>query len=164
MKLNDLEDLFLHELQDLHNAEQQLVEALPKMAKAAQNPQLKSAFEQHHRETTEQVRRLQRIFEMLGESPGDKTCRGMEGLVEEGEDVISENADPSVRDAGLIVAAQKVEHYEIASYGSVCVFAEMLGHGEIKAILKQTMSEEEATDKKLTQLAERVVNLEAATR
>ena len=162
MKLESLHDLFVHELQDLYSAENQLVKALPKMAAAASSRELKAGFEKHLQETQVQVRRLEQVFRELGESPGGKTCVGMQGLIDEGSKLIREDADPSVKDAGLIVAAQKVEHYEIAGYGSACVFAETLGFPNIKQLLKQTMTEEEATDKKLTQLAESTINVEAA--
>ena len=163
-KLNTLHDLLVHELQDLYDAEQRLVKALPKMAKAANTPQLKAAFESHLRETEQQVKRLEQAFTEMGLSAEAKTCAAMKGLVEEGSDMISEDADPMVKDAGLIVAAQKVEHYEIASYGSACVFAEVLGLSRVKQILKQTMAEEEAADKKLTQLAEGFINQQAVNR
>jgi len=162
MKLQSLHELFVHELQDLYSAENQLLEALPEMAEAAESAQLKSAFEMHLEETKRQVQRLDQVFKELGESAGDKTCMGMQGLIEEGSDLIDEDADPTVKDAGLIVAAQKVEHYEIAAYGSCCVFAETLGFDRIKQILKETLAEEEATDKKLSQLAESVINVQAA--
>ncbi len=162
MKLESLHDLFVHELKDLYSAENQLLEALPEMAEAAQSPELKSAFETHLTETKQQVKRLEDVFRELEESPGDETCMGMQGLIEEGSDLIDEDADPTVKDAGLIVAAQKVEHYEIAAYGSCCVFAETLGFDRVKQILKETLAEEEATDKKLSQLAESVINVQAA--
>jgi ferritin-like metal-binding protein YciE len=164
MKLESLHELFVHELQDLHNAENQLLKAIPLMAKAASSQELKTSFEKHLEETKRQVERLEDVFRELGESPKGKTCMGMKGLIEEGSEFMHEDADPSVKDAGLIVAAQKVEHYEIAGYGSCCVFAETLGFERIKGLLKQTLSEEEATDKKLSQLAESVVNIEAATK
>lgn len=162
MKLESLHELLVHELRDLYSAENQLLKALPEMAEAASFPQLKSAFQTHLQETEKQVQRLTQVFKELEESPKGETCMGMEGLIEEGKKIIEEDADPSVRDAGLIVAAQKVEHYEIASYGSACVFAETLGLDNVKQILKQTLAEEEATDKKLSQLAEGVINVEAA--
>jgi len=161
MKMTSLEDLFLHELQDIHNAEKQLIKALPKMAKSAESEHLRSAFEKHLEETKGQVERLEQVFELLGKPAKGKTCMGMQGLITEGQELISEKAEPSVKDAGLIVAAQKVEHYEIAAYGSLCVFAEMLGHKDVKKLLKQNMAEEENTDKALTQLAEDLVNYEA---
>jgi ferritin-like metal-binding protein YciE len=162
MKLESLHELFVHELQDLYSAENQLIKALPKMASAATSGELKAGFEKHLQETQVQVQRLEQVFSELGESPEGETCLGMKGLIDEGSKLIKEDADPTVKDAGLIVAAQKVEHYEIAGYGSACVFAETLGFENIKQILKQTLAEEEATDKKLTQLAEGVINVEAA--
>jgi len=162
MKLESLHDLFVHELQDLYSAENQLLEALPEMAEAAASPQLKSAFQMHFEETKRQVERLDLVFKELEESAGDEMCMGMQGLIEEGSDLIDEDADPTVKDAGLIVAAQKVEHYEMAAYGSCCVFAETLGFDRVKQLLKETLSEEEATDKKLSQLAESIINVQAA--
>jgi ferritin-like metal-binding protein YciE len=164
MKFESLHDLFVHELRDLHNSERQMLESLPKMAQAASSPELKAAFQQHEQETRQQVQRLDEVFRELGESPSEETCLGMEGLIAEGEELMEEEAESSVKDAGLIVAAQKAEHYEIAAYGSVCVFAETLGHDRAKQLLKQTMAEEEATDKKLSKLAESIINIEAATR
>jgi ferritin-like metal-binding protein YciE len=164
MKMQDLHDLFVHELKDLYSAENQLLEALPKMAEGADHPELRAAFEAHLNETEGQVRRLEQIFQQLEESPGDETCKGMEGLIEEGDKILEEDADPAVKDAALIVAAQKVEHYEMAAYGSVCVFAETLGMDDLKNMLKQTMAEEEATDQKLSRIAESIINVEAATR
>lgn len=164
MNLESLHELFVHELRDLYSAENQMLENLPEMVEAAQSQELKAAFQLHMEETTRQVERLNEIFRELGESPGDEMCMGMQGLIEEGSELIAEDADPTVKDAGLIVAAQKVEHYEIASYGSCCVFAETLGFDRIKQSLKETLSEEEATDKKLSQLAESVINVQAATK
>lgn len=164
MKLHSLHELFIHELQDLHSAEKQLLKAIPQMGKAASSSELKSAFESHLTETENQVKRLESVFAELNESPGRAVCKGMKGLIAEGSAMAKEEGDVPVKDAGLIVAAQKIEHYEIASYGSVCVFAEMLGFDRVKQILKETMAEEEAADKKLTQLAENVINIEAAAR
>lgn len=153
MSLENLHDLFVHELQDLHDAENQLLKALPLMAQAAKSPQLKKAFEMHLRETQEQIRRLEQVFKSLDESPQGKTCKGMQGLIAEAKEELGEDADPAVMDAALIVAAQKVEHYEIAGYGSVCTFARVLEYHDAARLLKQTIAEEEATDKKLTELA-----------
>lgn len=161
--MDSLQDLFIHELRDLYSAEQQILKALPRMAAAANSPDLREAFEMHLAQTKNQVKRLDQIFEELDESPQGKTCKGMEGLVEEGSEMVSEDAESAVKDAGLIVAAQKVEHYEIAGYGSVCVFAGLLGLPNIKQLLKQTMAEEEEADRKLTLIAERIVNVEALT-
>ncbi len=163
MKLNTLEDLLIHELKDLHSAETQLVKALPKMAKAATNAQLKAGFEKHLEETKGQVERLDKIGETLGRKLTGHKCKAMEGLVEEGSELISEDAEESVRDAGLIGAAQRVEHYEIAGYGTAACLARQLGHHEIADILDETLAEEKATDAKLTELAESAVNAEAAS-
>ena len=163
MALKTLKDLLVHELQDLYSAEKQIIKALPKMSKAASAPQLKAAFDSHLTETEGQVARLEQIFKELGASASGDKCKGMEGLLEEGSKMIDEDADPAVKDAGLIVAAQKVEHYEIAGYGSLCVFAELLGLGNIKQLLKQTMAQEEAADRKLTGIAETVVNANAVS-
>jgi len=160
-KIQTLEDLFLEEIKDLYHAEGQLVKALPKMAKAAKSPELKSAFQSHLEQTKGHVERLTQVFAEIGKPAKGKTCVAMKGLIEEGSELISEDAEPHVKDAGLIVAAQKVEHYEIASYGSMCVFADLLGLKAAKKLLGQTLAEEEAADKKLTQLAEGLVNQEA---
>jgi ferritin-like metal-binding protein YciE len=152
-KLVSLEDLYLHELKDVYNAEKQITKALPKLAKAASSEELKSAFEEHLQQTEEQISRLEQIFERLGESTTGPKCKGMEGLVAEGDELSKEDAEDPVRDAGLIVSAQKVEHYEIAAYGSLCTFAEILGYKEDMELLKETLNEEEETDEKLTQIA-----------
>jgi ferritin-like metal-binding protein YciE len=162
--MKSLRDLFIHELQDLYSAEQQILQALPKMAAAASSADLREGFESHTAETKVHVQRLEQIFEQMNESPKGKTCEGMKGLVDEGVALVSESADPAVKDAGLIVAAQKVEHYEIAGYGSACVFAGLLGFPSIKQLLKQTVAEEEAADAKLTRIAEPVVNAGALAR
>jgi len=160
--LNSLQDLFQDQLADLYDAENQLVKALPKMAEAASSPRLQSAFREHLEQTKGHVERLQQVFEQLGSKAKGKTCQAMEGLIEEGSELMEEKADPSVLDAGLIAAAQKVEHYEMAGYGCLYTWAEQLGHGQAAQLLKQTLSEEEQTDKKLTQIAEGMVNLQAA--
>lgn len=152
-ELENLHDLFVHELRDLFDAENQLVKAMPLMAKAAKSEELRNAFELHLRQTKEQVRRLEQVFQALGESPEGKRCKGMAGLVEEAKETIEEEADPDVRDAALIVAAQKVEHYEIAGYGSVCTFARVLKYDDALNLLKLTIDEEEKTDKLLTELS-----------
>jgi len=162
MKLNTLEALFHHELKDIYSAETQLVKALPKMAKAASNPDLKAGFEEHLEETKVQVERLQQIGEQLGKSLTGHKCKGMEGLLAEGADLINEEADDTVRDAGLIGAAQRVEHYEIAAYGTAMALATQLGFDEAADLLEETLEEEKATDAKLSELAESVVNQEAA--
>jgi ferritin-like metal-binding protein YciE len=161
VKLRTLQDLYVEELRDLYNAENQLLKALPRMAKAASASPLKAAFEAHLEETRGQVARLEQIFEGLGARAKGKKCKAMEGLIEEGKDVLSEDAEPAVLDAALIAAAQKVEHYEMASYGTVRTWALMLGHDEAAELLQQTLDEEGAADKKLTKLAESVVNVEA---
>ncbi|GAC1469463.1 MAG: ferritin-like domain-containing protein [Isosphaeraceae bacterium] len=151
-------DLYIEELRDLYSAERQIIKALPKMAKAATAPELKSAFTEHLAETKGQVERLQAIFEKLGKKATGKTCRAMEGIVIEGEELIEEKPESSVLDAGLISAAQRVEHYEIAGYGSVRTYAQTLGESEAAKLLQLTLDEEGATDKKLTALAERLIN------
>jgi ferritin-like metal-binding protein YciE len=161
MKLDSLKKLFIEELRDLYSAENQITRALPKMADAATSPELKKAFQHHLEQTKEQVNRLEQIFQKLDESPKGKTCKAMEGLVAEGEDMIKENAEPAVRDAGLIAAAQRVEHYEIAGYGTVRTYARLLGDDECVRLLQQTLDEEGETDKTLTHLAETSINIEA---
>src|ERR1700685_4311026 len=149
MQKDSLRDLYIDELRDLYSAETQLVKALPKMAKASANDELREAFENHLRETSEHVSRLEQIFEQLGEKPTGKKCMGMEGLVKEGAEVMSDDFEDAVLDAGLISAAQRVEHYEIAAYGSVIAFAELLGEEEAVSLLKETLEEEKETDEKL---------------
>lgn len=162
-KMNSLDDLLVHELRDMYNAEKQLVSALPRMAKAAEAPELKKAFETHLAETERQVERLEKCFELLGIPARGKKCEGMAGIVEEGKSVIEMDGDTNVLDAALIAAAQKAEHYEIASYGCLATYAEMLGYDQVKKLLGETLAEEEATDEKLTALAERHINREAVT-
>ncbi|MBX6316603.1 MAG: ferritin-like domain-containing protein [Isosphaeraceae bacterium] len=161
MKLESLKELFVEELRDLYHAEQQILKALPKMADAASHQELKSAFQQHLEQTKGHVERLETIFEKLGQSPKGKTCKGMEGLIREGEEMIKEDAEPEVRDAALISAAQRVEHYEIAGYGTVRTYAQLLQNDEVARLLQQTLNEEGETDKKLTRLAESTINVEA---
>lgn len=155
-----LHDLFEDQIKDLYSAENQIIKALPKMAKNATNPQLRTAFERHLEETRNQVTRLEQIAEELDFSPKGKKCAGMEGLLEEGKEVMQE-FDEDTLDAGMIGAAQKVEHYEIAAYGTARAHAEMLGYTRAARLLQQTLDEEGRTDKKLSQLAESVVNVEA---
>jgi ferritin-like metal-binding protein YciE len=162
MELQSLQDLFLHELRDIYSAEKQILKALPKMAKAASNPQLKAGFQEHLEQTKMHVERLEQIFEKLDESSRGPKCKGMEGLLEEGADMMEEEGEPEVIDAGLISAAQRVEHYEIAAYGCAKTYARVLGDTESGALLDQTLQEEGATDKKLTQLAKSSINLKAA--
>jgi ferritin-like metal-binding protein YciE len=156
MQKDSLRQLYVNELKDLYNAETQLVKALPKMAKASSNAELRQGFEEHLRQTSEQVSRLEQIFDMLGEKPTGKKCLGMEGLVKEGAETMSENYEGAVMDAAIIGAAQKVEHYEIAGYGTVRTFAELMGESEHVSLLEQTLEEEKQTDEKLTQLAEQI--------
>src|SRR6202040_1690976 len=148
--------LYIDELKDLYSAENQLVKALPKMAEAASSDELRQGFEQHLEQTKGQVQRLEKIFKALGESPKSKKCKGMEGLVEEGSEVIDEDFEGSLMDAALIGAAQRVEHYEIAAYGTVCAFAEELGETEQASLLTETLEEEKETDEKLTELAQEI--------
>jgi len=161
MKLKTLHDLFVDELKDLYNAENQILKALPKMAKAASSEELRQGFEEHLEQTHGHVERLEQIFEQLGARAKGKKCVAMEGLIDEGKELMSEDAEPSVMDAALIAAAQKVEHYEMAGYGTVRAWAEQLGLHEAANLLQQTLDEEKETDEKLTQLAESMVNQEA---
>ena len=156
MERGSLRELYVDELKDLYNAETQLVKALPKMAKASSNPELRQAFEEHLRQTSEHVARLEQIFEMLEEKPTGKKCLGMEGLVKEGAETMREKYEDEIMDAAIIGAAQRVEHYEIAGYGTVREFAELLGEDEHVSLLEQTLEEEKQTDEKLTQLAEEI--------
>ena len=158
MSLATLHDLMVHELKDLYSAERQLVQALPKMAKNANSDQLRTAIDNHLSETEEQVSRLEEILESFGESPRGQKCEGMEGLIEEGKSLLKEEADPDVMDAGIIVAAQKVEHYEIAAYGAVCEYARIMGHSEALQLLEQTLEEEKNADQLLNELAEGGIN------
>lgn len=160
MKMQTLEDLFVHEVQDLHSAEEQIVEALPEMAKAASSPELKKAFQEHLRVTKTHLERVQQILSELGEKPGKK-CKGMEGLLKEGEEVLKEDSDADVKDAALIAAAQKVEHYEMAGYGAARTHALQLDYEEMAEVLQQTLNEEGAADEKLTALAEGKINAKA---
>jgi ferritin-like metal-binding protein YciE len=161
MELNSLHELYVDELKDLYNAENQILKALPRMTKAASHPELKRAFTQHERQTREQVRRLERIFRDLGEKPTGKKCHGMEGLLEEGKELIQERPQADVLDAGLLAKAQHVEHYEIAGYGTVRTYARLLGHEQHAQLLQQTLDEEGETDKLLTMLAESSINVDA---
>jgi ferritin-like metal-binding protein YciE len=162
MKVESIEDLFLEELKDLYSAEKQITKALPKMVKAASAQKLSAAFDSHLQETKGQVERLEEIFEKLGKRGTGKTCEGMKGVLEEGAEVIQEIEKGPVRDAALIAAAQRVEHYEIAGYGSVRSFAELLGKQDIVELLEETLEEEKAADEKLTKISESV-NQEAQT-
>ena len=158
MSLATLHDLMVHELKDLYSAERQLVQALPKMSKNATSDQLRTAIDNHLAETEEHVTRLEQVMESLGESPRGQKCAGMQGLLEEGKSFLKEDADPDVMDAGIIVSAQKVEHYEIASYGAVCEYARMMGHTEALQLLEQTLAEEKKADQTLNELAEGGIN------
>ena len=161
MKLDTLEALYVDELRDLWSAENQIVKALPKMVKAAGHKNLKKAFAQHERQSKEHLRRLERIFRDLGVSPKGKSCVGMVGLLKEGAALIKEKPDPDVLDAGLISAAQHVEHYEMAGYGTCRTWARLLEHYDHADVLQQTLNEEGDTDKLLTALAEASINVEA---
>ena len=156
-----LHELFLEELADIYNAEQQLTRALPKMAKAAESDELRMAFEEHLEQTQEQIARLDQVFRSLDETLKRKTCRGMQGLIEEGSEMMQEYKGSSEIDAALIAGAQKVEHYEIASYGTLCAWAEQMGHDEALELLKQNIDEEETTDQRLTEIAESLANQRA---
>jgi ferritin-like metal-binding protein YciE len=161
MAMDSLKDLFIDELKDLYNAENQLLKALPKMARKAASPDLKTAFEEHLNQTEGHVDRLEKIFKGLGEKPTGKTCKAMKGLVEEGKEIIDEDGEDAVLDAALIGAAQRVEHYEMAGYGTVRTFASILGEEDAVELLQRTLDEEGETNKKLTKLAESFVNPEA---
>ena len=161
MAMESLHDLYVEELKDLYSAEKQILRALPKMAKKASHEELRSAFQEHLEVTKEHVTRLETIFDELERSPRGKKCKGMEGLIEEGEEMMSEGANPDVLDAALIAAAQRVEHYEIAAYGTARTFAEQLGLREHSRLLQQTLDEEGETNKRLTEIAEQRVNREA---
>lgn len=152
--MKNLQELFIHELKDLYSAEKQLIEALPKMAQAASTPDLKRGFEAHLEQTKTHAQRIEQIFDEFGRKPGGVKCKGMEGLIKEGQEVIKEDADPAVKDAALIAAAQRVEHYEMAGYGTARTFAKHLGNNTAAQLLQQTLDEEGATDKQLTMLAE----------
>jgi ferritin-like metal-binding protein YciE len=156
-----LKELYLDELKDLYNAENQLVKALPELARAAASEELRAGFEEHLEQTRGHVSRLEQIFKSLGENPKGKKCKGMEGLVEEGSEIIEGDFEDSVKDAGLIGAAQRVEHYEIAAYGTVKTFADTLGHSEHVSLLEETLEEEKETDAKLTDLAKKI-NVQAS--
>lgn len=162
MTLKTLDDLFLKEIRDLYSAEKQITKALPKMAKAASSETLKAAFEEHLEQTENHLKRLEGIFEELGKSSRGPKCAAMEGLIKEGEELMEEEADPAVMDAGLIAAAQRVEHYEIAGYGVARTFARLLGHEEFADSLQETLNEEGETDHRLTDIAETEINIEAA--
>ena len=156
-----LDDLFLDTLKDIYFAEKKILGALPKMAKAAQNQNLTAAFQKHRDETAVQIERLERVFELLEKKPQGKTCDAIIGILKEGEEIITEYKGSPALDAGLVSAAQAVEHYEICRYGTLCTWAEELGLNEAKSLLAETLDEEETTDEALSELAETVVNQEA---
>ncbi len=159
MTLDTLQALYIHELQDLHSAESQLVKALPKLAKAARAPELKTAFTEHLAQTKEHVRRLEQLLLGLGEEPGGHKCKGMAGLIKEGQDLLKQGGEAAVLDSGLITAAQKVEHYEIAGYGAARSYAQMLRQDEAADVLQQTLMEEEQTDETLNELGQATLSV-----
>ncbi len=162
MKMDSLENLFVEDLKDLYNAEQQIMQALPKMIQAAHSPDLKQSFQQHLQVTQEQAKRLEQIFSNLSQKPTGKKCLGMEGIIKEGEQNMQElKSDPDLLDAGMIAAAQKIEHYEISGYGTARTYAEELGLDQAASLLEKTLKEEAQTDEKLTQLAESHINMDA---
>ncbi len=160
MKLENLQQLYLKELRDLYDAEKQITEALPKLIDAANNPELKNGLQEHLNVTNTQISRLERIFQSLNEKPTGETCKGMKGVIKEGDEIVSAGGDPATVDAGIISAAQRVEHYEMAGYGTVRTYAKLLGQQEHANLLQQTLQEEEQADKTLTQIAN-TVNVEA---
>jgi ferritin-like metal-binding protein YciE len=162
MEMDSLSKLYVEELKDLHSAERQIIQALPKMIKKASDERLRAALSEHLEVTKEQLARLDQIFEKLGKRATGKKCRGMEGLIEEGKEMMEEDMEPEVLDAALISAAQKVEHYEMAGYGTVRTYANLLGEKEAARLLQKTLDEEGEADKKLSQLAESSINVEAA--
>ncbi len=162
MKMEELQDLFNDELKDVYDAEHQIIKALPKMVKAATSPDLKAGFEAHLKQSEVHIERLEQVFEKLGKKPTKKTCKAMKGIIEEGEEVVKEKADPDVKDAALIAAAQRVEHYEMAAYGCLRTWAGLLGMKDVKKLLQTTLDEEGDTDKKLTGLSEKI-NVDALT-
>jgi ferritin-like metal-binding protein YciE len=161
MKLHSLEDLFHEQLRDMFDAEKQLVKALPKLAKASSSDELRSAFEEHLEQTRGHVEKLERVFELIGKKARGRSCAAMEGIVEEGAELIDTDAEPMVMDAGLIASAQRAEHYEIAGYGCLHTWARQLNHHEAADVIEQVLREEKEADQKLTQIAEGMVNLAA---
>ena len=161
MKLDTLKKLYVEELRDVYSAEQQLLKALPKMAKGASSDELKQAFEDHLEQTKGHVERLEEIFETLDEKPTGKTCKAMKGLIEEGSEILKQDGEDSVLDAGIIAAAQKVEHYEMATYGTLRTWADLLNEDEAASLLQETLDEEAQADKTLNELATEVINPEA---
>ncbi len=163
MKLDSLEKLLVHHLKDLYSAETQIITAMPKMIKHVTAPDLRKALEGHLDKTKGQARRLERVFELVDSSTGRQKCVGMEGLIEEGSELMKEDVEPEVLDAGLVSAAQKIEHYEIAGYGTVITYAELLGMTEVAKLLQQSLAEEDEADLVLTQIAEKSVNMQAVS-
>ena len=162
MAVTSIEDLFVNELRDIYSAEKQLTRALPRMAKAAKHPDLREAFESHLEETQGQVERLEQVFESLGEKVRGKHCDGIAGIIEEGKSIMEEDFDDTTMDACLIAAGQRAEHYEMAAYGTLVAWAQAMGHTEAAKLLQQTLDEEKAADKKLSELAEGGINQSAA--
>lgn len=158
---NGLQELLIEEMRDIYHAEGQLLKALPKMTKAAQSERLKEAFERHLEETEQHVERLERAFEALGEPVKAKKCLAMEGLIAEGKEIMEEHSESPMMDAALICAAQKIEHYEIATYGTICTWSDLLGLDEVSDLLKETLDEEKTADELLTEVAESEINVEA---
>jgi len=161
MKLETLQDLYLLELKDLYSAEHQIIKTLPKVIQKVESTDLRAALEKHLEETRNHVTRLEQVFQMHGEEAKKQKCKGMEGVLDEGDEMIGKDATPAIRDAAIISACQRVEHYEIAAYGTVRSYAEQLGHERAAALLKQTLDEEAAADEKLTEIAKRRVNIQA---
>lgn len=161
MEINSLRELYIDQLRDLYDAENQLIKALPRMAKEASSDELRQAVEEHVEQTRGQAERLEQIFEQLGEKPKGKKCKGMQGVIEEGKETLEEDMEEDTKDAAIIAAAQRVEHYEIAGYGTARTYAKLLGENEAAELLEETLNEEKETDQKLTQLAEEI-NVEAA--
>jgi ferritin-like metal-binding protein YciE len=161
VEINSLRELYVEQLRDLYDAENQLIKALPKMAKEASSDELRQSIEEHLEQTRGQAERLEQIFEQLGEKPKGKKCKGMQGLLEEGKETLEEDMEEDTKDAAIIAAAQRVEHYEISGYGTARTYANLLGESEAAELLEETLNEEKETDQKLTQLAEEI-NVEAA--
>ncbi len=161
MELESLKDLYIYELKDLYSAENQIIKALPKMAKAAANEELAAGFEEHLEQTKEHANRLEQILKSHDETTRGPKCKGMEGVIEEGAEMIKEDAEDEVRDAGLISAAQRVEHYEIAGYGTARTYAELIGDNKAAKLLQKTLEEESVTDRKLSELAKTSINIRA---
>lgn len=161
MEINSLRELYVEQLRDLYDAENQLIKALPKMAKEASSDELRQGIEEHLEQTRGHAERIEQIFEQLGEKPKGKKCKGMQGLLEEGKETLEEDMEEDTKDAAIIAAAQRVEHYEISGYGTARTYANLLGENEAAELLEETLNEEKETDQKLTQLAEEI-NVEAA--